>query len=76
MTIYTDGSCLGNPGPGGFGVIVVDNDVVIDAYSEREPQTTNNREEMKAIIYMRQNTMAQKREISLSQQSIAILLIV
>lgn len=39
MTIYTDGSCLGNPGPGGFGVIVVDNDVVIDAYSEREPQT-------------------------------------
>ena len=30
MTIYTDGSCLGNPGPGGFGVIVVDNDVVMN----------------------------------------------
>lgn len=66
MTIYTDGSCLGNPGPGGFGVIVVDNDVVIDAYSEREPQTTNNREEMKAIIYALEHYGA-KREISLSQ---------
>ena len=50
MTIYTDGSCLGNPGPGGFGVIVVDNDVVIDAYSDREPRTKDNREEVKGII--------------------------
>lgn len=51
ITIYTDGSCQGNPGPGGFGVIVVENDTVIAAYSEKSKDTTNNREEMKAIIY-------------------------
>ena len=56
MTIYTDGSCLGNPGPGGFGVIVVDdNGIVIAAYTEREPKTTNNRMEMSAIIYALEN---------------------
>lgn len=55
MTIYTDGSCQGNPGPGGFGVVVVENDVVIEAYSYRCEKTTNNREEMKAIIYALEN---------------------
>lgn len=55
MIIYTDGSCQKNPGPGGFGVIVVENDTVIAAHSERTNDTTNNREEMKAIIYALEN---------------------
>ena len=55
MVIYTDGSCQRNPGPGGFGVIVVENDMVVAAYSERTNDTTNNREEMKAIIYALEN---------------------
>ena len=52
MTIYTDGSCQYNPGPGGFGVIVLDdNENVITYHAERSEQTTNNREELKAILW-------------------------
>jgi ribonuclease HI len=50
MIIYTDGSCSGNPGPGGFGVVVLDDkENLIECYSERCDYTTNNREELKAI---------------------------
>ena len=52
MKIYTDGSAHPNPGPGGFGVVVVDdNDNLIDCYSKQTNETTNNREEIKAILY-------------------------
>lgn len=58
ITIYTDGSTLKNGSKGaigGFGVVVVEDDKVIAAYSERTEGTTNNREEMKAIIYALEN---------------------
>lgn len=52
MIIYTDGSCNYNPGPGGFGVIILDNkENFITYYSERSKNTTNNREELKAILW-------------------------
>lgn len=54
MTIYTDGSCLGNgktQNSGGFGVVVVDNNKVIKAYSKKNENTTNNREEIRAILW-------------------------
>lgn len=54
MIIYTDGSAHPtNPGPGGFGVVVLDNDEnVITCYSKQTKEiTTNNREEIKAILY-------------------------
>lgn len=52
MIIYTDGSCNGNPGPGGYAVILLDdNENFIDCYSHRESYTTNNRQELKAILY-------------------------
>ena len=52
MIIYTDGSCQGNPGPGGFGVIVLDdNEKLITYHSEQSENTTNNREELKAILW-------------------------
>ena len=52
MIIYTDGACSGNPGPGGFGVVILDNDEnLITYYSERCEETTNNREELKAILW-------------------------
>lgn len=49
IEIYTDGSCIGNPGPGGWGVIILleDREVQIKG---GEPDTTNNRMEMSAII--------------------------
>jgi len=52
MICYTDGSCSGNPGPGGFGVVVLDNNEnELLTHSERSENTTNNREELKAILW-------------------------
>lgn len=52
MIIYTDGSCRGNPGPGGYGVVVLDDyENIIEDWSKQEEQTTNNRQELKAIIF-------------------------
>lgn len=49
LSIYTDGSCINNPGKGGFGIIVIENDQKIYQYSENNPDTTNNIMEMKAF---------------------------
>ena len=52
MIIYTDGSAHPNPGPGGFGVVVCDDDNnIIHLYSKQTNNTTNNREEIKAILW-------------------------
>lgn len=53
ITIFTDGSCHPtNPGPGGFGVVVVDGNEIINTYSRQtDENTTNNREELKAILW-------------------------
>jgi len=52
MIIYTDGACSYNPGPGGFGVVVLDdNNNIINTYAEYSLETTNNREELKAILW-------------------------
>ena len=52
MIAYTDGSSRGNPGPGGFGVIILDdNENLLSYHSEREENTTNNRQELKAILW-------------------------
>lgn len=48
--VFTDGSAEGNPGPGGWGaVLVVDGQVVVQDYGS-EPHTTNNRMELTAMI--------------------------
>jgi len=48
--VFTDGAAEGNPGPGGWGaVLVVDGRVVTEDYGS-EPHTTNNRMELKAMI--------------------------
>jgi ribonuclease HI len=48
--VFTDGSCEGNPGPGGWGVVWVENDRVREEKSGRDPATTNNRMELCALI--------------------------
>jgi len=49
VTIYTDGSCLGNPGAGGWGAILVYNQHQ-STLSGSEADTTNNRMELMAAI--------------------------
>lgn len=75
---YTDGACKGNPGPGGFGVINLNEyqvrkrdqwgnwttdhyeTIVGYKYSEYCEHTTNNREELKAILHVFQLAAADK----------------
>lgn len=49
IEIYTDGACSGNPGPGGWGAILRWNGHEKEL-SGAEPDTTNNRMEMMAVI--------------------------
>jgi ribonuclease HI len=49
VTVYTDGSCLGNPGPGGWGAILMYGRAEKEI-SGGDPQTTNNRMEMQAAV--------------------------
>lgn len=50
IEIYTDGSSLGNPGPGGWGTVITINDKVFHELGGCEKHTTNNRMELMAVI--------------------------
>ncbi|MFZ5353100.1 MAG: ribonuclease HI [Bacillota bacterium] len=49
INIYTDGACSGNPGPGGYGVVLIYNDTRKEL-SGGYINTTNNRMEIMAVI--------------------------
>lgn len=49
VEIYTDGACLGNPGPGGWGALLRHGGTEKEI-SGSAPATTNNRMEMQAVI--------------------------
>ncbi len=49
ITIYTDGSSRGNPGPGGWSAIVIGEELVVEL-GGRENMTTNNRMELTGAI--------------------------
>ena len=49
VTIYTDGACIGNPGPGGYGVVLLYKDHRRE-HSGGYRKTTNNRMELLAAI--------------------------
>ena len=50
LIIYTDGSCLNNPGPGGWSFIIVENqEITLESFGNLA-QTTNNQMELQAVI--------------------------
>ena len=49
VDIYSDGACSGNPGPGGWGVLLRWNGIERELYGG-EQNTTNNRMEVQAVI--------------------------
>ena len=49
IVIYTDGGCSGNPGPGGWGIVVIA-DGLVKTLSGGEKDTTNNKMELTAAI--------------------------
>jgi len=48
--VFTDGSCSGNPGPGGWGAVHVRDGAIVAEQHGADPQTTNNRMEFTAAI--------------------------
>ena len=48
--MYSDGACSGNPGPGGWGVIVIGPDGQRQELSGFDPRTTNNRMELMGVL--------------------------
>ena len=78
LTIYTDGSSRGNPGLGGWGFVafdgepIPDNLIAISAYQTIN-NTTNNREELKAVIYaMKYAQKLNKKAIIYSDSSYVV----
>ena len=56
--IYTDGACSGNPGHGGWGAVIFDNNNKQKNISGSEKNTTNNRMELSAAIMALQKIKA------------------
>jgi ribonuclease HI len=50
IIIFTDGSSSGNPGPGGWGVIIAMPDATVKELGGKEAHTTNNKMELRAAI--------------------------
>jgi len=50
LTIYTDGACSPNPGPGGWGAVIIGNGSVISELSGNDENSTNNRMELTAAV--------------------------
>jgi ribonuclease HI len=72
LVIYTDGGAINNPGPGGYGAVIVDYD--LDPASRREISggyrlTTNNRMELMACIAALRSLGASERPIALYSDS-------
>ncbi|WDI31412.1 ribonuclease HI [Hyphococcus flavus] len=59
IEVFTDGACLGNPGPGGWGVLIVDAKEEHEL-SGGEENTTNNRMELLAAIQALEATSADR----------------
>jgi ribonuclease HI len=64
IKIYTDGACSGNPGPGGFGWVLLFKDRKVE-HAEGEALTTNNKMELAAVIsalkYFDENKKSSKK---------------
>ena len=66
--IYTDGACSGNPGPGGWAVIILVNNEIKEKFFGSEKNTTNNQMELLAPIKAIQK-FKKKSEISIFTDS-------
>ena len=68
IVIYTDGGALGNPGPGGYGVVIMDGDRTQEL-SGGYRMTTNNRMEMTACLVALRQISGEGRPVVLHSDS-------
>ena len=67
IDIFTDGGCSGNPGPGGWAFVALDNGKVLSYSSGGEKLTTNNKMELTAVI----NALKTCQNLGVKQVSIS-----
>jgi len=67
ITIYTDGACLGNPGPGGWGAVITGDGRKRSVHGS-DPHTTNNRMEIMAVVESLR-TIPDKSEVAVFSDS-------
>jgi len=70
VVIYTDGACSGNPGPGGWGALLIYGGVEKELYGG-EAETTNNRMELMAAIAAL-NALKQPCQVELYTDSVYV----
>lgn len=63
ILIFCDGACSGNPGPGGFGGIIVYPEGKIQEVGGSHPKTTNNRMELAGAIQSLQKIKSRKEDV-------------
>ena len=63
IEIYTDGACSGNPGPGGYGIVLKYNNIQKE-YSGYAEQTTNNRKPTKQQAKIDKSTARETKNIT------------
>ena len=73
ITNYTDGACKGNPGPGGWGALILWDLENYEELSGGESQTTNNRMELTAVIEALKSLGDISYEIDLFSDSIYVI---
>ena len=68
VRIFTDGACRGNPGPGGWGAVLRYGDKEKTLYGG-EPETTNNRMELTAVIRALECLKGNKWQVAITTDS-------
>lgn len=68
ITIYTDGSSRGNPGPGGWAAVIMTHEEVIEL-GGREGMTTNNRMELSGALFGLKEIGEEAKEVEVCTDS-------
>lgn len=69
VSIYTDGACSGNPGPGGWGALIFDKAAgTVTELGGSERDTTNNRMELSAVVHALQS-LSDSRDVRVHSDS-------
>ncbi len=70
VVIYTDGSSRGNPGPGGYGIVMIEpKSNYIKEFSCGYKKTTNNRMELMAVIVALEKIKAENQQVNIYTDS-------
>ena len=68
ITVYTDGSALGNPGPGGYGIVMISGKHRKDFFQGYQ-LTTNNRMELLAVIIALEAVKSNQADVAIYTDS-------